>query len=234
MTALERKGFYDSTGQDELKHSSYVLSMRRKVAEIFKNVRTKNNLDVGCGNGDFIIELSKIYPNLMFTGVDFSEYTIKIARESSEKLKNVEFSAGNVLELKFKDKMFDTVFCVNTLHHIKSEDLETALKEISRVCNENLIIDIRNNDNIYYRYIRTGFGKHKPKVENLIDVYPTTIETVRSILNEFFFDLVLVKPLWYLPILSPIVVLVFKRRRNTDATSFLADNPGKVDGDNAS
>ena len=208
--AIEKKGFYDAKTKEKLRHSGYQLNIRKKILELFKKLKTPNNLDVGCGIGDFTIELAKNYPNLSLVGIDFSKEAIKLAKNNSRYLKNIKFDVQNILSLKFKDKSFDTVFCINTLHHIKKEDLRIALKELTKISKNNIILEIKNNNNFYYKYIKTGFGTYDPKIINL-NVYPTTARIVKKILREFDFKLIKTIPLFGFSFLSPILVLYFKR-----------------------
>jgi ubiquinone/menaquinone biosynthesis C-methylase UbiE len=210
-SAAERGGLYDLRPDGKSQCSKHILVIRKKLSKIFEQLKTKNNLDVGCGNGDFFIELAKIYPNLNFTGVDFSGEMIRTAKNIAAGIKNIKFDVGDVLSLQFADKFFDTVFCVNTLHHISPEDQRRAFKELARVAGENVIVEIKNWDHPYHKYLRTGFGRYKINVQNQINVYPTTVKAVEANMREFGFELVRVKPLWHFVFLSPFIVLHFKR-----------------------
>ncbi len=194
---------------------------RKKTLKIFKSLQTPKNLEIGCGNGDFLIGLAKKYPELFFMGIDFSEEQIKLAKGYIEDCKNINYEFGNVLNLELKDNSFDTVFFINTFHHIKLEDQRKTLGELSRIAKENILLEIKNEGNFYYKYLRTGLGKHKAyfslshsnSSSEKIAVYPTTTSAVKNILNDYGFKLTKIKPLWLLSFLSPLIVLHFKRKQ---------------------
>lgn len=75
-------------------------------------------LDIGCGNG----RLSDLFKNegMEYTGIDFSEKLIKIAKE--ERGKNGKFIQANALDLPFENNSFDTIFSIAVLHHTPSKE----------------------------------------------------------------------------------------------------------------
>lgn len=89
-------------------------------------------LDIGCGNG----RLSDMFQNdeIDYTGVDFSEKLISIAKE--ERGENGTFIQADALKLPFKDNSFDTVFSIAVLHHIPSKENRVRfVSEAHRVLN---------------------------------------------------------------------------------------------------
>ena len=65
-------------------------------------------LEIGCGNGYTLSHLSTLFPEYKFTGLDFSEDLLEIAR--SRNLKNVPFQQGDARNLQFEDESFDVIF----------------------------------------------------------------------------------------------------------------------------
>ena len=93
------------------------------------NLKKKSKiLDIGCGKGFMLYDLKKTLPGLNLTGIDISRYAIKNAHP---KLKNVFVS--NAKKLPFKDKSFDIVISINTIHNLVKSDCAKALREINRV-----------------------------------------------------------------------------------------------------
>jgi SAM-dependent methyltransferase len=92
-------------------------------------------LDVGCGNGFF----TNYFDKKSFTvGMDFSQYMLSI-NPSPIKLQ------GSALQLPFKDKSFDIVFCSNLLHHL--QDSFIAVMEMARVSKSYVILSEPNRNN---------------------------------------------------------------------------------------
>jgi len=95
----------------------------------------KKILDVGCGTGDTVLELTKkVGSKGKAVGIDFSEEGIEKAKKKAVELgleKVTEFRVADAEELPFKDNYFDVVIseCVVCL----TPDKQKALSEKTRV-----------------------------------------------------------------------------------------------------
>jgi len=86
-------------------------------------------LDVGCGKGFLLYELTRAVPGIQVAGLDVSQYAID---NSKEEIRD-SLRQGHARELPFGDNEFDFVLSINTLHNLYNYDLWSALKEIERV-----------------------------------------------------------------------------------------------------
>ena len=86
-------------------------------------------LDIGCGKGFLLYDLTQAVPGLEVTGLEISRYAIDHAK-AEVKDRMVE---GKASELPFADGEFDFVFSINTLHNLPCYDLDHALREMMRV-----------------------------------------------------------------------------------------------------
>ena len=86
-------------------------------------------LDIGCGKGHLLYELSQVVPGLAISGVDISEYAIQHAKEEVQPFLKV----SNAADLPFSDKSQDFVYSITTLHNLKNYELFKSLQEIERV-----------------------------------------------------------------------------------------------------
>ncbi len=93
-------------------------------------------LDIGCGKGYLIYELSRILNSKNVFGCDISKYAIKNAKKEIKK--NIFFHDARK-NFKFKDNYFDFVFSNTTLHNFKLKDCHNSLKEIERISLEKYI-----------------------------------------------------------------------------------------------
>ena len=102
-------------------------------------------LDVGCGKGFQLYELTQILPGLEVWGIDVSEYAIE---HGKEEIKN-RLQICNATKLPFPDQYFDFVFSINTLHDLHNYELDVALREIERVGKQNkyLCVETYRNEN---------------------------------------------------------------------------------------
>ncbi|MBM3721580.1 MAG: class I SAM-dependent methyltransferase [Actinobacteria bacterium] len=86
-------------------------------------------LDIGCGKGFQIFELTQVLPGLEVRGIDVSSYAIEHAHHDVKHL----LDHGSAAKLPYADKSFDLVFSINTLHNLHNRDLDSSLREMERV-----------------------------------------------------------------------------------------------------
>ena len=123
--------FWTGVVQDMVNH--YKLTEKSKI------------LDVGCGKGFMLYDFKKALPSITVRGIDISEYAIENAMEDMKPY----LSVGNAKNLgMFKDKEFDLVISINTVHNLPLAECKQALREIERVGKKAFIINDawRNNE----------------------------------------------------------------------------------------
>jgi SAM-dependent methyltransferase len=86
-------------------------------------------LDVGCGKGYLLYELTQIVPGINVMGIDVSAYAIEHAKEEVRD----HLSVGNATSLPYAAASFDLVVSLGTLHNLPLGELWLALEEIERV-----------------------------------------------------------------------------------------------------
>ena len=102
-------------------------------------------LDVGCAKGFMLKDFKKLLPKSNLAGIDISDYAIEHAD-----LEVKDFvCVGNASQLPYKDKHFDLVISINTLHNLDREGCISALSEIERVSKGNsfVMVDGWANEN---------------------------------------------------------------------------------------
>ena len=117
--------YYDkiAKGYNEL----YKEEQLNKVKLIIKNLNIKDEkvLDIGCGTAFY----SNLFKN--YTGIDNSKEMIKGKKECIY---------GNAENLPFKDKSFDAVICITSIHNFK--DVKKAISEMKRVYKNKVAISV--------------------------------------------------------------------------------------------
>ncbi|MCH8049618.1 class I SAM-dependent methyltransferase [Patescibacteria group bacterium] len=116
-------------------------------------------VDIACGTGEIILHLAQDFPQVEFTGSDFSEEMLKKAKSKNADLSNVKIVNANVRDLPFPDSSFDVILCSDAFHHFASP--EESLKEINRVAKEDsvfLLVDPAF-DTLFQRIVAGAFGK---------------------------------------------------------------------------
>lgn len=97
-------------------------------------------LDVGCGMGHLLYELTRVVPGLEVYGIDISAYALEHAKEEIRD----RLRYGQAQEIPFRDAEFDLVISLATLHNLKAFDLKKAVQEIGRVGKGNSYIMVES------------------------------------------------------------------------------------------
>ena len=100
-------------------------------------------LDIGCGKGFLLYELSLLVPGVEIYGIDISDYAIA---NSKEEIKD-RLQIGNANQLPFPDDHFDLVYSITTLHNLHNYDLNSSLVEMERVGKKNKYICVESYRN---------------------------------------------------------------------------------------
>ncbi len=152
------------------------------------NVKDKEILDIGCGNGH-IVRILKDYKR--YVGIDLSEKLIEIARKRFGD--RGEFYVMDAGALEFDDESFDIVFCLMVIHN--APNFEDLVKGGFRVLRRNgLFVVIENHPcfnppnrerldkdtTVIKEYRKEGVYKHR-----MNSTIPYFHRTLQTILNEF-------------------------------------------------
>lgn len=121
---LERKKLYRNHGFDIDKERQLILESAEPLSA--------DILEVGTGTGHFTLILAR--GGYKFVSVDISENEQEIAKLNLRYFgleNSVDFRIEDAENLSFKDNSFDTVFSVNTVHHLAN--LFRVMDEFARV-----------------------------------------------------------------------------------------------------
>lgn len=97
-------------------------------------------LDVGCGKGFLLYDLTQAVPGVEVAGMDISAYAIEHAKEEVRPALRI----GDAAALPFESNSFDLVLSINTLHNLPCYDLYRALQEIERVGRTNKYVCVES------------------------------------------------------------------------------------------
>ena len=143
--------FWD--GDRRYGYGGYNYDGRQKVIaeSLIKEFKLEDGcsiLDVGCGKGFLLFEFKKLLPNCHVAGFDISDYAVKNCKEE---VKENLFVYDSSKPFPFKDKEFDLVTSVTTLHNLPVYDLKTALKEMQRVGEKHYLAveSYRNQEELF-------------------------------------------------------------------------------------
>ena len=156
------KKFYDSLSPERFPdyiktlvnlEETLVIDIVKNLEE-FRNIKRRGGivLDCGCGFGSYYPltkDLNTLYLDLSYNQL---KRFGKIYGLRSNRI------CGDVLNLPFKDNVFDLILSINLLEHI--EDIDGALKELRRVLKDRgiLIVVVVNRESVIKEEIFNEFS----------------------------------------------------------------------------
>ena len=158
---------WDSLYSDsDEKHSFTRFELRRRKEIVFTFIEKINSekinrvLDLGCGTGQYLIQLSSM--DFECFGADISEEMLKITQEKFifHQIKDVTLINSDCYQLPIEDNYFDLIICIGVLEYLDNET--QALLEIMRTMKPGgfaivtfpNLFKLRNLLNPYYYIIR--------------------------------------------------------------------------------
>ncbi len=105
----------------------------------FYDLRPQSSvLDIGCAKGFMLFDFITALPNISVQGIDVSKYAINNALPEVKPF----LKRSSAIDLPFKDRSFDLVISINTLHNLEGGELKQAFSEIMRVSRKNAFITV--------------------------------------------------------------------------------------------
>lgn len=134
--AVQNQGYYYTTN---ISLSSKLAGRRMTDVTLESlNIKSKNVLDIGCGDGTHTLELD-LYgsPQRIIAG-DVADQAIKVAWDKSLG-RNIYYTIYSAYELPFPSKSFDIAILRAVLHHL--DDPQKAIQEALRVAQTIWVIE---------------------------------------------------------------------------------------------
>ncbi|MFQ6617884.1 MAG: class I SAM-dependent methyltransferase [Fidelibacterota bacterium] len=150
--------------------SGFLPRMVRKTVRDFCISGKGRLLEVGSGEGLFLVDLSRANPHIFMVGID---PWLDIIKESKKRIfrgrhENIELVSALGQVLPFGDEEFDYVVCINLLLNLPDIlEVQSTIEEIVRVCKSDgrFYFDFRNKlnplINLGYRLVRF----HDPEIK---------------------------------------------------------------------
>lgn len=95
-------------------------SMVQKLEDLVRWIKPGCIVDKGCGTGKLLVELSKLYPDSRFVGVDLSREFLRVCDENTYATDDVTLVFGNVVERNVPLGSASTVVYSSVMHEVHS------------------------------------------------------------------------------------------------------------------
>ncbi|PTY04048.1 SAM-dependent methyltransferase [Verrucomicrobia bacterium LW23] len=148
------------TGYGGMRYDGRWKAVAERLAKHYDLKAGQRVLDIGCGKGYLLYDLTQAVPGLEVAGLDISGYAIEHAKEEVKPF----LHQGHAKELPFADKSFDLVISLNTLHNLYNYELDPALREMQRVTKTNayLVVESYRNESekanlLYWQFTCEAF-----------------------------------------------------------------------------
>ncbi|HOT21574.1 MAG TPA: methyltransferase domain-containing protein [Sedimentibacter sp.] len=147
-------------------------------------------LDLGCGTGELIFELTNKFNNLEVTGIDFSEKMIEISKKRNPSAKHLQMDAS---ELYILDSKYDIIVCTHSMPYYKEP--KNVFKHLNNLLSDEgkLLIGFASGDSIYDKFIlgfvklTTGKANYPSDNEFRAMIFPFfEVENLKIIRKKFF------------------------------------------------
>ncbi len=139
-------------GYGGFKYDGRQRAVAERMAEHYGLDAGASVLDIGCGKGYLLYELTQVVPGITVAGIDISQYAIDHAKEEVKPF----LKQGPAQELPYAENEFDLVISINTFHNLYLFDLKKAIQEMERVGrgNKYLVVEGYRNEeekvNLFY------------------------------------------------------------------------------------
>ena len=142
-------------------NSVTIKGLKKLLKNQSKN-KTITIVDLGCGNGDVLRDVSKFgrKNNYSFKliGIDANPAAIDYARDLSKEYSELSFKTIDILSEDFKKQSYNIVLCTLFLHHLKNEELISILKKTSENATIGVVVnDLHRHKLAYYLFKLIGF-----------------------------------------------------------------------------
>jgi len=170
----------DSWGHQWRASQLFRMRMSVDIISTVMNNYNKKYLDIGCGFGDILSNIHKLFPKIQLYGCDISENSIYYNKQQH---KNIAFSVNSLPELKYKENYFDYISTFEVIHYLPLLDRIKAIRRITKLLRQNGIYiysesSINNNEekdiiNIMSKsykimLVKYNYSKLYGKVENIL------------------------------------------------------------------
>ncbi|PKH01645.1 methyltransferase type 11 [Psychromonas sp. MB-3u-54] len=145
--------------QKMLYRINQILGFFHGTVNVLKKDGEKSHvMDVGCGAGLFILNLSCHFPKMTFHGIDISSEAIDMANHEKSVFRadtsNVKFEKMTEPNLTFGENSVDVILATMVCHHMSNEEIIEFFKQALHTTKNKVIINDLHRNIIAYGFYR--------------------------------------------------------------------------------
>ena len=131
--------------------NQFLPSMNHLTEKLKKGISV---LDAGCGTGALLNHLATEFPNSRFTGLDFTDFAIELARKEAQDkgLTNVEFELKDLsdFDTTASDNKYDLIITNDSIHdQHKPKNVLKGIYKSLKVDGVYLMVDINGTGHVH-------------------------------------------------------------------------------------
>ena len=136
---LNKGSFYDSQWKewnDMIQYSPAPRFRRTKIISWLKKLSVGSLLDVGCGNGEFLLEIQKAIPKVQLTGADVAA---ELLTSNRLRMPELRFDILNI-EKDILPERYDAIVCMEVIEHCT--DYQAVIGRLAKMANQWLLLTV--------------------------------------------------------------------------------------------
>lgn len=152
----------------------------------FKNTKDKKVLEIGCGTGLDAIKF--IQNKSIYTGIDISENSVKIAKKRIARISNKNcFFVGDAANQNFLSQFtnIDLVYSNGVLHHCP--EIDSIIANVSNILNDDgeFIFMVYAKDSYKHALVKEGLARYESQ-DNCPYVQLYSLDEIKEFLFPYF------------------------------------------------
>jgi len=137
--AVNKASFYDAQWKEwnaMIQYSPAPRFRRKKIISWLKKLSVSSLLDVGCGNGEFLLQAHKSLPNIQLTGADVAA---ELVASNRVRMPEFRFDVLNI-DNNILTERYDAVVCMEVVEHCT--DYRKVIGRLATMTNQWLLITV--------------------------------------------------------------------------------------------